>query len=304
MVNRFDKKNWAVRAGKTAVTAGLCVILGWMISQEYRQARLRKLNYMMPDEYAFLIDARDYSDPLSQARLEPYAVYFRLLTRIMPQLSEAHHLLGFCAYYQGHEKEALRAFDEAVKINPVSFWSWYDLGMINYLRRDWYLAAEYFQKALKTDPRHYGMVISRSKVFSDILRSLQDPRLASPEYLRDAYQNAYQMTVMAYLHNEEYEAMQTVSLTAIKNGVNRQGRFSFYAGLASMQLKDYKVARIFLESVLQEGQKSPEVFTALSEVYRELGEDELSLKAAQAVSWAGRDAPSFLSEPELTLHVF
>lgn len=61
--------------------------------------------------------------------------------------------LALCQERLGHEMEALRSYEQALKTDPTCLESLVNVGDIYYRREDWERASDYYERALDLDPR-------------------------------------------------------------------------------------------------------------------------------------------------------
>ncbi len=157
------------------------------LANDWRFDQMRGVNDMMFTlPFGDLLVLEKPGNAIGKDEIRKFESYFRQITRFYPAMAEAHAMRGFCLYHLGQGKQALLAYQKAIVLNPEFLWFYYDAGMICLNQGDHGQAAQYFQKALMTQPQITMAVISRSKIFNDILA--KSPPLDMGARLKQGYE--------------------------------------------------------------------------------------------------------------------
>jgi len=168
------------------------------------------------------------------------------------QKSEAYGMLGFCYERLGETQESLSSYQQAVASNPDYFWPYYDLGVISYNQAQYIKAANYFQQALQQNPLKTIVLLSRSKIYNDVKLSKLDGNYDYLQGLKQGHLQSYILLMDSLYKTAAYEELWKIAVSGIKEGLDSQGIFYYYAGAAAFHLKSYQKAVEFLQAALQD----------------------------------------------------
>lgn len=119
--------------------------------------------------------------------------YYQAISDYAPQMSEAYHLSGVCHYLLGEKEAAIANQQKAVSLEPYFFWAWYDLGLMYYREDQFAQSAKAFRGALNAPPVVTSKSLRSSRIFVEIIRSVNDPEILNPQRTLAGYRDAARM---------------------------------------------------------------------------------------------------------------
>lgn len=176
------------------------------------------------------------------------------------QKAEAYGMLGFCYDRSGQRSQAISSYRQAIALNPDYFWPYYDLGVIYYSQAQYAKAEEYFRQAIEQSPVKSLLLLSRSKVYNDVRLSKKDGEYDFLEGLKQGRAKAYILLMDSLSKTGAYDDLLKTALYGLKEGLDTQGIFYYYVGLAAFYQKSYNQAVEFFQMALQ---KDPDNADAL-----------------------------------------
>jgi tetratricopeptide (TPR) repeat protein len=168
------------------------------------------------------------------------------------QKAEAYGMLGFCYERLGQQTQAVSSYRQAILLNPDYFWPYYDLGVIYYNQAQYAQAKDYFQQAIEQSPVKSLLLLSRSKVYNDVRLSKQEGEYDLLEGLKQGRTKAYILLMDSLFKTGSFDELLKTALYGLKEGLDTQGIFYYYVGLAAFYEKSYKQAVEFFQIALQE----------------------------------------------------
>ena len=164
-------------------------ILTVSITQNIRRLPLQSLNnalaYLGSEELFILEEGGRF--PCSEHSLRKWTHYFKRVIDLMPNLAEAHGMLGFCYAHLHRDKEAIAALRQAIAINPYFWGFYYNLGAMYLSQNNFPESLQCFQKALATPPELNAVFISSSKIYADLVRKSKHSAAGFQERLEKGY---------------------------------------------------------------------------------------------------------------------
>ncbi len=229
------------------------------------------LNHIMPElEYLFkLLDGEVASD---HKKIQESVEYYYQIIRFFPQHADAYAMLGNCYYILEDKVKAAAFYRKALEFNPVSFWAWYDLGVIAFEQGNYPVAISVLEAALKLNPAMVIKAINSSLIYRGIQQRLGGDFLVS-DSLHEGYQQSYKMMVLSYYYMKDFEKMWQTALSGIKDFPSDKDFFSFYAGLAAYHKGEYPHAISFFQEVIKDNPRNADAFVYLGQSLRKTGQN-------------------------------
>jgi len=239
-----------------------------------KMAQFRVLNRVQPESYMYLINLMNKQASFDADKMREHLLYFRKIAEYLPDRAAAPAMLGFCYYHAGDNVRALANYQKSIKLNPVFFWSQYNLGLLYFKEGRYEEAASSFLDAVQTKPDVSLVIYYTSKIYSDMINGLQIPRSGVAQRLRGGYANAYRLLVLSYFSRGEYQKMLQQAVSAIQ--YDRFGFFYYYAGFGAYQNKDYEQAVLFLKECLNRDPAHKQAFYYMAMALKEMGQPQMS----------------------------
>ncbi len=230
--------------------------------------------------------------------------YYETVISSFPQTTDAYGMLGFLSFQNGETAKAISYYEKAILMNPKFFWFYYDLGLI-YLKQDQMdRAGNYLKKASSLSPQSTTDAVMKSKVYQQ-LASATNFVYPVGENLKAGYQDAFRKLCLISYKINDLQNMLTFSYAAMHSGLDDNGEFYFYGGVAAYELKDHQQARTLLQECLKKDVKNAQAYGYLEKIFHDMGEVALAEKAAKTAQLLGEKKDLLAIDPdELILRVF
>lgn len=212
-------------------------------------------------------------------RLKDCIYYHQKVAYFFPfQSPEANTMLGFCYYRINNVARAVEAYQRSLELNPVYFWSYYNLGVISFKQEKYPEAYMYFRKATEQDLVKSMYIISNSKVYLDVISS--DAKAAdayNPEQsVRRGYGRAYRGVMAALFKAERYNELLQFAIKSIADKNDENGVYYHYAGLAAFNLKAFDKAAILFEKAIELNQQNADAVLYLGLCLQAVGRNDIA----------------------------
>lgn len=256
-----------------------CFVLIWQIL-DYHQL----MNNAVPQTLSRLTPPMDYfsdfvdrSDHYDRFKLMNCVNYHQAVADFFVfQRAEAYGMLGFCYERLGQEPQAVSSYRQAIALNPDYFWPYYDLGVIYYRQARYAQAGKYFEQAIEQAPIKTFILLSRSKVYNDVRLSQQGGPYDFLQGLKQGQIKAYILLMDSLFKSQAYDQLWKTSFYGIKEGLDTQGIFYYYAGLAAFYQKSYKQAFELFQMAIQDGPDNADAFMYMGMCLHLANKDELA----------------------------
>jgi tetratricopeptide (TPR) repeat protein len=222
---------------------------------DYHQFRdnavLQTMSRLTPpiDYFTEFVDKKDHFD---RFKLMDCVYYHKAVASFFPyQKAEAYGMLGFCHERLGEENQAVAAYNQAIASDPDYFWPYYNLGVIYYRQAQYAKAGDYFSQALQQSPIKTIVFLSRSKVYNDIRLSKQQGVYDFILGLKQGRTSAYILLMDCLSKTGAYDQLLLAAISALKEGLDAQGIFYYYAGVAAHMEGKEDAARFFISKGAQ-----------------------------------------------------
>jgi tetratricopeptide (TPR) repeat protein len=211
------------------------------------------------------------------------------------QKAEAYGMLGFCYERLGEQSRAVSAYHQAIALNPDYFWPYYDLGVISYHQSQFARAADYFEQAIELSPVKTLVLLSRSKVYNDVRLSKEAGSYDYLEGLKQGRVKAYILLMDSFSKTGAYDALWKTALYGLKEGLDTQGVFYYYAGVAAFHQKYYQQSVQLLQISIQDDPENADALMYMGMCLHAAGKDDIAQllmkKAALLHEQQGDSAP-------------
>jgi len=171
-----------------------------------RVARSQTINRLMPGSYDYLFEGAQDHKKINKKKFKKFVRYYKKITQYHPPMADAHGMLGFSLYYSGKQDQAIAAYKQAIELEPLFFWFYYNLGTIYFKAGQYTEAVKIFKKAMETRPEHALIFIHSSRmIYIPILKERLDSFSALNMQLTKGYQNCYRSLVLSqrYLNRQQ-----------------------------------------------------------------------------------------------------
>lgn len=268
----------------------------------------RAWNHVVTSALSRYMPAHDYLISFDQDRTtfdfkknKEFELYYRKLTELMPEMPEAHAMLGFCYFYDGKIDRAAAAYQKAVQMEPRVFNFHYNLGIIALKRGDNSGALKYFEKSLNVPITDNLQFIVTSRMYKPLLPNTRIADVLAVEmgkHVQGVYRRAYFETLRLAEDQKDYSAMLKYAHQGMAQGFIETGVGNYYSGLAAFHLKEYEAATGYLQESIRAGFHYAQAFEIIGLSLRALNRPD-SAPALVAASSLVRDRKIFQPAPHL-----
>lgn len=188
------------------------LVYGLIDKKEYRRGvMVRTLNSMTPVTYTYLIQLSHARGRVDRERLQKYKNYYQKIIKYLPEMAEAHGLLGFCLYYLGEKEKAILAYQKAIELNPHFFWYYYNLGNIYFANEEYIKALKVWKEALKQKPEQALIFIRSSKmIYLPIIKQKNKGFGEVIGALKNDYKRCYQLMFLTQRILQKHISNQSI----------------------------------------------------------------------------------------------
>jgi len=257
----------------------LCFFLVWRIL-DYNQL----INNAIPQVMSRLTPPMDYfaefvdkEEPYDAFKLMNCVNYHKAVTQFFGfQKAEGFGMLGFCYERLGRQSQAIESYQQSIAVNADYFWPYYDLGVIAYRQGQYAKAGDYFKRAIEQNPIKTIFLLSRSKVYSDVKLSKEAGVYDTLNGLKEGRLQAYILWMDSLFKAGAYEQLGEVAINGLKQGMDVQGIFYYYAGMAAFYQKSYPKAVEILQIALQKDPRNSDALLYLGMCLKEAGREDMA----------------------------
>jgi len=234
------------------------------------------------------------------SRYDPYKLmncinYHQAVTQFFDfQKAEGFGMLGFCYDRLGNRHLAKDSYQKAISFNPDYFWPYYDLGVINYNEKQYAGAVDYFEKAIGLNPLKTVLLLSRSKVYNDVRLSKVGGTYDFIEGIKEGRKEAYILLMNSLYKNGSYPELWAISVDGIRQGLDTQGVFYYYAGLAAFNQKSYEKAVEFMQIALQNDPHNSDALLYLGMCLKIAGQEQMAQVLLEKAALLHKQEGSFI----------
>ena len=170
-----------------------------------RMATIMTLDYLRPDFSSLQQFTRDRIAPVDFNSLIRYYQEAAKLPSPNDKIG-VYHILGFCHYYAGDEKNAILHLKQSIREEPYFYWSYHDLALIYIKHKQFDTSFEILSKAQNIHPREMIQELLGSRACIQLIAALGIDSNQVKDNLLTAYQQDKQLIVyclMALGHKEK-----------------------------------------------------------------------------------------------------
>ena len=154
-------------------SAGLCLLIGvaWdqMVASVQTVGALRPLTRVSIGVFAIVLALLTTRTILRNEDWQNTEVLMESTIRVVPQNAKAHYVLGHSKQERLEVDDAIREYEEAIRISPWYDFAYQDLGMVYGMKERWHEAEAAYQQALTIreqalGPAHPSVAVMLNKL--------------------------------------------------------------------------------------------------------------------------------------------
>jgi len=188
-------KNWQVRTILFLIAGAGCILsMQYSISHFILDRQTILLNTTRPDFQDLLRVEKRQAAIIPRGGLKDYFNYFHLVTKAMPDNAQGQLMLGYLYEITGDKKEARIFLKKAYLLDPLFFFTAFDLALVLFEQGEYAQSAGLLQKALAMAPDSTLQKMMSSIIYRQILSSMKDGRDIVFS-LQQAYHDAYVLLI-------------------------------------------------------------------------------------------------------------
>lgn len=161
-------------------------------------------------------------------------------------LSRTYTMLAVCEAYLGQSAEAAQFLQKALGLEPRHFWLNYDLGLVYFKRGEYAAAVGYLQ-------RSFGLQMTDVDQAMELDYFQYWPPYASNTYktlnlvaFHEAVINSYELSVLAYEKMGDHSTTKELAVMAMRSGIGQESALlKYYAGASPQEpdvdIKNYQL---------------------------------------------------------------
>jgi tetratricopeptide (TPR) repeat protein len=225
-------------------------------------------------------DFADNQGPLDKFKLNQCIVYHQKVVEYYPfERPAAYAMLGYCNALLGNTEKAIKAYEASVALNPNDSWPFYNLGILNYHKKNYSDAIYDFQQAISKNVKLNIFVLYDSKVYADI-RFSDHSRIGYNflEALMQGREVAYIGLMESFFKMGDFDKIFEVAVLALQEKLGDMSIFYYYAGRAAFYQKSYEKAVDLLQMALKINPQNPDALNYLGMCMHVAGKKDLEEK--------------------------
>ncbi|MCA9407863.1 MAG: tetratricopeptide repeat protein [Candidatus Omnitrophica bacterium] len=246
----------------------------------FNNARLRSLNRIRPS-FKYLIRFDPQKDIFDPKILNQYVDFYKQVVRYFPDQYDAHGFLGIFYYYSGDYKNSESALRKAVGLNEHNFWHYHNLGGLYFQQKRYKEALDILYKSVFITQDDTFLSILASPIYQQIIYEHRDFDNGKVKRLFDGYRRVYTMLIFILQEEKNYLQMFNTAYGAVKSGVDENGIYLYFAGLAAFNLKEFQKAAFLFQESIKKNSNFTESYYYLGLSYEKIGKIEEAKTAAQ-----------------------
>jgi tetratricopeptide (TPR) repeat protein len=104
-----------------------------------------------------------------------FSLYYGKVAEMFPDNDAGHYLSGYCEYYSGKLDPARAQFEEAIRLNPYFFWSYYNLGVIYFQQGDFLKSADILSRTFTFKKEITLDILRQGAFYGQIWQNIANP---------------------------------------------------------------------------------------------------------------------------------
>ncbi len=270
----------------------ICLLAAFLISQGVL-TDFEKLKTLLTPSAQFTIDPRllnyfsqviNHNAEGDEKKLNQLLTYYARVSALLSERAASYGMRGLCYYHLKQFDQATHAYQEAIKSNPQCFWYYYNPGLIHFQLGHYREAIDLLKKALETsDERTLAHITHSQIVYGPMINPPPgiNSYVALKTHLKEGKNVCYQYLILSYDRLGDYTSVFSLTTSGLKFHLipkKEDGLFQYYAGVAALRLKKYKIAAAFLGKYLQANPYHREAYEYLFQAFSNLNQKKLALQ--------------------------
>ena len=177
--------------------------------------------------------------------------YYESFVDYVPDGVYASDLLGYCYAEDGQYEKAIASYQKMAALKPKVFWYPYNIGIIYRITGEYRQAEAWLKKARQQQWKEtMNYLLEQKALYEGLLGSGADRKRLEERFLQARY-HTYQLLILINAQVQDHEDMLAMAQEAIAQGLDAQGKFSFYAGIAAFKMDRYEQALNFFDTCIK-----------------------------------------------------
>jgi len=198
--------------------------------------------------------------------------YYSLANKILPRLNLTDDFLGFCYYHLGHDDQAIRAYQRALKKFPHHFWHHYNLGIIQARLKNYKKAAEHFKIFHGMGFEQMAHLLKLEMATPTSKDPAKNSYALSLDRYRDMYATSYRLAVLCSVFERDASGTIELCAKALKQDfIPDPGFYYYHMGWAFLQSQKPGQALRWFEKANEQGLNHPDLHLYSGTAFKALG---------------------------------
>ncbi|MBF0479222.1 MAG: tetratricopeptide repeat protein [Candidatus Omnitrophica bacterium] len=237
------------------------------------QVDIKIMNDLIPSFYYL----RNYK--VSDGEFDPnylwvYIRYYNQLNNIINS-TDISNILGYLYFWDKDYKKAEQFYQKAIKQDPKFFLPQFNLAELYYDRGDYVKALPLFKKCLSLDQRHVLMRLGNSKVYQQIFYGTEAWEKFLVRRVDEGYVLTYERIIQCFIQQKDFNSALRFIDKAVSKGMEKSLFFIYYKGVVLFNLNRYNEALECFKHVLQQDPKHKESMLAIARIAALMGQKEV-----------------------------
>ncbi len=224
--------------------------------------------------------------------------YYEKASVFYPDVSGIHDILGFCYYHNSQDEKAVKSYQESIRLNSHNFWPFYNLGVIYFHGKEYEKAYAILQKAFQLKPAITLKIINTVGIYRQIWGEGENVEGWMNQGLKTSYTDAFKLMLLSQYYLKNFSVMVQMANYAISSGLEDQGFFYYYAGLAAFLLEEHEKSVVFFQKYIESNKGQYEPFYYLGMSLKAMGMEENSKRFLSQATFLQKAKQSAVSKGE------